>query len=66
MPPGGATFDENSVPLGQGGTSGGFRTREQTQPSAAQPLSRWFDPSPTNTALQPPPPWPLARHPLLD
>jgi len=24
MPPDGATFDESSVPLGQGGTSGGF------------------------------------------
>ena len=42
-----ATFDENSVPLGQGGTSGGFGVTHnwvwvvdrQTHPGAARPLS---------------------------
>jgi len=45
----GATFDENSVPLGQGGTSGGFERGNKPNPVLA-PLSRWFDPAPTNTA----------------
>jgi len=38
--------------------------RERTPPALAT-LSRWFDPAPTSTA-QPPQPWPLARHPLLN
>jgi len=36
----GATFEENTVPLGQGGTSGGFWERDnQIHPGAPRPLS---------------------------
>src|SRR6185436_18734380 len=45
----GAMFDENSVPLGQGGTSGGVERGNKPNPVLAPP-SRWFDSAPTNTA----------------
>ena len=41
-------------------TSRGVAKREINPPRAPQPLSLLFDPSPTNTTHQPPPPWPLA------
>ena len=46
-------------PLGEGGTSGGFE-RGNKPPPAPRALTWWFDPSPSNTAHQPPPPLPLA------
>jgi hypothetical protein len=67
MAPGGARFDESTVrPLDKGGLQGGVWEGETIPPRPCAPPSRWLDPSPTNTAHQPPPPWPLARHPLLD
>jgi hypothetical protein len=68
MPPGGATFDESTVPPWTRGDFRGVWEGETIPPWRSAPLSRWLDPSPTNTAHQPPPPWPLAtgRHPLLD
>jgi hypothetical protein len=71
MPPGGATFDKITVPLGQGGTSGEVGNGNHPTPALRDrrrcaPLSRWLDPSPTNTALQPPRRGRWPRHPLLD
>jgi len=43
MPFCGAMFDENSGPLGQGGTSGGFSTRQPTHPGAARHPSQGGD-----------------------
>jgi hypothetical protein len=66
MPPGGARFDESTVPpWTRGDFQGGLGRGNHPTPAlrdrrrcASHP--RWLDPSPTNTAHQPPPPWPLA------
>ena len=60
MPLGGTTPDENTTvsPWTTGEPQGVLGKRNQ--PAPALPRSRWYDPSPTNSAHQPPPPWPLA------
>ena len=39
MPLGDTTFDENTVPLGQGGTSRGFGKEKPAHPGAPRPLA---------------------------
>ena len=60
MPRCGVTFDEKSVPPWTRGDFRGVLNAGTNPHRRGVPLSRWFDPSPTSTAHQPPPPWPLA------
>ncbi len=57
MPRCGATFDEKRPPLDKGGLQGGFEPGNN--PSRRSCRCRG-ELSPTNTAHQPPSPWPLA------